>query len=506
MIPKILHKIEWLKSIPNLSQNILRGIERETLRINLNGEISKKDHPYNLGSALTNKWITTDFSESLLELITPPVKNLNCLLSILHDIHKFVSKNIKTEYLWPFSIPPCTNLNNSINLAKYGTSQLGNMKTLYRIGLKNRYSALMNIISGVHYNFSLPITFWKIWKKNNKIYEKNFISVGYLNLIRNFYKFGWIIPYLFGASPAIEPHFIKNKKTDLKFKKKNGILYLPWSTSLRLSQLGHTNESIKNLKLTFNSLNSYISSLKYGLKTPSKKFKKLGLTDLDGKRKQINTNILQIENELYTHIRPKTALNYKSSILNNLIKEGIQYVEVRSLDINPFSCIGINKTQILLLDLFLIWCVISHSPKMTNKELQHYTKNWEIVSLEGRKPKQTVYTTTYGQKKTLESVGKYLIEDFFHIAEILDYQLKKNIYKKSCQKIFKYFDNVNLTYSKKILKRYMNKNIIDIGIQLAIKNKNKVMKKPFSKFQEKDFIKEVLRSHCMQKKMENKEE
>ncbi|XBC39086.1 MAG: glutamate--cysteine ligase [Buchnera aphidicola (Nurudea shiraii)] len=503
MIPKILNKINWLKSIPNITNHILRGIERETLRVTLNGEISKNDHPYNLGSALTNKWITTDFSESLLEFITPPIKNLDSTLKCLCDIHKFASKNINDEYFWPFSVPPSINSQNSIILAKYGTSKIGKMKTLYRVGLKTRYSTIMNIISGIHYNFSLPMTFWKTWKQYNKVSEKHFVSNGYLSLIRNFYKFGWIIPYLFGASPAIEPSFIKNKKTNLNFHTKNGILYLPWSTSLRLSKLGHNNESIKNLKLTFNSLNSYISSLRYGLKTSSKKFEKLGLIDSYGNLKQINTNILQLENELYTYIRPKTILNSKSSILNTFIKQGIQYVEIRSLDINPFSHIGINKTQILLLDLFLIWCSIIDSPKMTNQELQYYSKNWEIISLEGRRPKQTIYTTIYNQKKKLESVGKNLIENLFYIAEILDFQLKNNTYQKLCQKIFKYFDNIDLTYSKKILEQYMDKNIMEIGIQLAIKNKNKYVQKQFEILQEKDFINETLRSHCMQKKIEN---
>ncbi|XBC38032.1 MAG: glutamate--cysteine ligase [Buchnera aphidicola (Floraphis choui)] len=505
MIPKISHKIHWLKSNSNISKNILRGIERETLRVNINGEISKHDHPYSMGSALTHKWITTDFSESLLEFITPPTNDLNYLLKILRDIHRFSSKNIKTEYLWPFSIPPKINSNSSITLAKYGTSHIGKMKTLYRKGLKNRYGTLMNIISGVHYNFSLPITFWKEWKKNNKIIKKNFISNGYLCLIRNFYRFGWIIPYLFGASPAIDSSFIKNKNINLKFYRKNKTLYLPWSTSLRLSSLGHTNESIKNLNLTFNSLNSYLSSLQYGIHTSSKRFEKLGLVDCYGNLKQVNTNILQIENELYTYIRPKIQLTSNDTMINALKNKGIQYIEIRSLDINPFSCIGIEKNQILLLDLFLIWCVIADSPKVTNKDLQYYSNNWERISLEGRKPKQTVYINTYNQKRTVESVGKYLIENFFHIAEILDYHLKNDNYKKICQLMFTYFNCTDLTYSKRILDKYISEDINQVGMKLAIKNKIKLKQELLEELNENDFINEVYRSHLMQKKIEDED-
>ncbi|QCI23381.1 glutamate--cysteine ligase [Buchnera aphidicola (Melaphis rhois)] len=503
LIPKILHKIHWLKSDPNIIKNILRGIERETLRVNLNGAISNHDHPYNIGSALTHKWITTDFSESLLEFITPPTNNINYLLYTLRDIHKFVSHNINEEYLWPFSMPPYTDSHTPIMLAKYGKSNIGKVKTLYRTGLKNRYGALMNIISGVHYNFSLPINFWKEWRKNNKIIKKNYISDGYLCLIRNFYRFGWIIPYLFGASPAIESFFVKNKKTNVKFNNKNNMLYLPWSTSLRLSHLGHTNNSIKNLNLTFNSLNNYISSLKYGIQTPSKEFKKLGLIDSFGNPKQININILQTENELYTHIRPKRTLTPNETILDSLNRKGIQYVEIRSLDVNPFSCIGIEKSQILLLDLFLIWCVIADSPKMTNLDLQLFSKNWDIISLEGRKPKQKVYINTYNQQKTLESIGKYLIENFFYIAEILDYPSKSDNYQNICQQIFLYFDHTDLTYSERILNKYILYGINNIGMKIAIENKNKLNAIPLRQLNESDFINETYHSHKIQKEIES---
>ncbi|XBC40095.1 MAG: glutamate--cysteine ligase [Buchnera aphidicola (Nurudea ibofushi)] len=504
MIPKIFQKIHWLKSNPNILKNILRGIERETLRVNLKGEISKNSHPYSIGSALTNKWITTDFSESLLEFITPPKNNLNSTLKILKDIHIFVTKKIQKEYLWPFSFPPFSNSEDSIILANYGTSNIGKMKTLYRKGLKHRYGVYMNIISGVHYNFSLPQEFWNEWI-NNKNIKKNSISNGYLCLIRNFYRFGWIISYLFGASPAIEPFFIKNKKNNLKFCNKNGMLYLPWSTSLRSSKLGHTNESIKNLKLTFNSLNDYVLSLKYGINTPSKKFEKLGLKDIYGNLKQINTNILQTENELYTFIRPKRALSSNENMLDSLKTKGIQYVEIRSLDINPFSCIGITKSQILFLDLFLIWCTIANSPKMTDQDFQYCLKNWEIIHLKGRKPQQKIYINTYNQRKMLESIGKQLIENLFQIAEILDILSKKHYYKEICQKMFICFDHTDHTYSERILNKYINDSIKNVGMKLAVKNKKKLKNEIFKKIKENDFINEVNRSHIMQLEIEYNE-
>ena len=124
------------------------------------------------------------------------------------------------------------------------------------------------------------------------------------------------------------------------------MLYLPWATSLRLSDCGYTNTSIMDLDIMFNDLETYIKSFKKALTTTSKKFFNIGIKDKIGNFKQLNTNILQIENELYTQIRPKRNTHQGETLLEALNDRGIEYVEIRSLDINPFSPIGINKHQI----------------------------------------------------------------------------------------------------------------------------------------------------------------
>ncbi|AAO27085.1 glutamate-cysteine ligase [Buchnera aphidicola str. Bp (Baizongia pistaciae)] len=507
MIPKIYKKIKWLQSNPLILKKILRGIEREALRTDIHGTIINTAYPQDkIGSALTHKWITTDFSESLLEFITPTNASTNYILKFLNDTHKFVNDNLIQEYFWPFSIPPCKKYMHSIKLSKYGTSNLGQVKTLYRKGLKHRYGILMNIISGVHYNFSLPRIFWNHWKKiHHKNTQYNTTSEGYLCLIRNYYKFGWIIPYLFGASPAVEPLFIKNKKHNYKFKKHHGMLYLPWSTSLRLSDLGHTNQSIKKLKLTFNSLSEYVLALEHGIKTPSKQFKNLGLYDQFGNFKQINTNLLQTENELYTYIRPKQKLKNCESLSAALRNRGIEYVEIRALDINPFTSTGVDKNQILLLDLFLIWCVLADSPKISSQEFHFFLKNWHTIITKGRKPKQKININIYNTKNTIQTIGKTILYDLFYIAEILDSLSNNNNYQETCKNLILYFDYPELTYSEKLLNKFMCYGIYETGANLFVKYKQKLHNDSFKILSKKDLNNEMMKSNNSQKLIEKQD-
>lgn len=471
MIEDISKKIAWLENNPIVLKNINRGIEREALRIKKNGSFSDISHPKSLGAPLTHQWITTDFSENLLEFITPTSNSINYLLNFLTDLHSFVAYKINSERIWPFSIPYLYDRSTNIKIAEYGTSNIAKIKTLYRQGLKSRYGDLVNTISGVHYNFSLPKIFWK----SQKIYSnKDYVSSGYLNLIRNYYRFGWIIPFLFGSSPAISKHFLKNKVPCFK-KNKENILYLPWSTSLRLSDIGYTSTSIIDLNIMFNDLESYVKTLYKAIHTPSDKFLNIGLRDKNGVLQQINTNILQMESELYTQIRPKRNIKNGERLLDKLQKKGIEYVEIRSLDINPFSPIGINKNQILLLDLFLIWCALVKAPKMNKKKFSLVMKNWKKIIFEGRKPNQKIYVNEKYEKKTIIEIATKIFRDLKKIAIILDKQSQNTQYQQVCKKIMPLFYNPELTYSGQFLKFFIEKGIEKTGLNLANKYHNKLI-------------------------------
>ena len=329
-------------------RGIRRGIERESLRITPEGRLSPLDHPRQLGAALTNANITTDYSESLMEFITPVSDSLDVLLAQLGDIHRFTQQNIGDERLWPLSMPCFIGGEESIRLAQYGRSNTGRMKTLYRQGLHHRYGSMMQVIAGVHFNFSMPDSFWNEWLslQQPECCQCKLISDSYMGLIRNVYRFGWLIPYLFGASPALCSSFLQGRDTGLPFERVGkGTLYLPYATSLRLSDLGYTNKSQASLNISHNNLPDYLTSVRRALDTKDEAFAAMGIKVGDEYR-QLNDHVLQLENELYAPIRPKRTPRSGERAVVALERRGIDYIELRTLDINPFTPFGVERIDI----------------------------------------------------------------------------------------------------------------------------------------------------------------
>ncbi|MDC0726133.1 glutamate--cysteine ligase [Phytobacter diazotrophicus] len=499
MIPDVSQALSWLEKNPQALKGIQRGLERETLRVKADGTLATTGHPHALGSALTHKWITTDFAEALLEFITPVDGDIQHMLTIMRDIHRFAAREIGDERMWPLSMPCYIENGQDIELAQYGSSNIGRLKTLYREGLKNRYGALMQTISGVHYNFSLPMAFWEAKCGET---DKESVSDGYFRLIRNYYRFGWVIPYLFGASPAICPSFLQGKPSTLPFEKTpGGMYYLPYATSLRLSDLGYTNKSQSNLGITFNNLSDYVVALKRAIKTPSEEYAKIGLKK-DGKYLQINTNILQIENELYAPIRPKRVTRSGESPSDALLRGGIEYIEVRSLDINPFTPIGVDEQQIRFLDLFMVWCVLADAPEMSSDELLCTRKNWNRVILEGRKPGLTLGMGCETAQFPLPQVGKDLFRDLKRVAQTLDGLYGGNDYEQVCDELLACFDNPELTFSARILRSMLDKGIGGTGKALSEEYRSMLREEPLEILREEDFRKECDVSWARQKDVE----
>ena len=446
-------RLEQVTKNPEVFKQFGRGVERETLRYTPEGSIALTPHPESLGSALTNRWITTDFAESLLEFITPVSNDVSTLLAQLSDLHHFTQTKLGDEKLWPLSMPCYVGSEEDIQLAQYGSSNSGKMKTLYREGLKRRYGSLMQIISGVHFNFSFPESFWDaLYGQQAESEREATKSDAYFGVIRNYYRFGWLIPYFFGASPALCSSFIRDRETKLPFENIGKTLYLPYSTSLRLSDLGYTNSAQSGLKIGFNSLEQYLEGLNQAIRTPSSEFAKLGVK-VGSEYRQLNSNVLQIENELYAPIRPKRVAKSGEKPSEALARGGVEYIEVRSLDVNPFSPIGITEDQVRFLDLFLTWTALSDSDPMDNCELACWRDNWNKVILEGRKPGLELQIGCRGEKLTLQAWAHRVFDDLVKIAELMDSTQDGTAYQDVCAKLRTWIDDPSLTFSAQLLEQ-----------------------------------------------------
>ena len=315
------------------------GLEKESLRVDRQGSISQQAHPVAFGSALTNPCITTDYSEALLEFITPPEQGVQAAIAFLQKIHQFAYAKLDGELLWNASMPCVVSGEESIPIAQYGSSNLGLMKTVYRRGLGYRYGKMMQVIAGVHFNYSMQDSFWEYIYENQTQNSslQDFISEQYFCQIRNLQRYGWLIFYLFGTSPAICKTFLQGQPGTLEqFDDKT--FYLPHATTLRMGDIGYTNkkENEVGVKACYDSLDSYVKCLTQAIESPCKEYEKIGVK-VNGEYRQLNSNILQIENEYYSTIRPKQPLINNEKPTHALSQRGVQYIELRSLDLNLFD-------------------------------------------------------------------------------------------------------------------------------------------------------------------------
>ena len=400
----------------------LIGLEKETLRVRKDGGLAQTPHPLALGSALTHPYITTDYSEALLEMVTPPSKDIKSVLQFLSDTQHFINNQLDNELLWATSMPCVVAGETSIPLAQYGSSNSGLMKTVYRRGLGHRYGRVMQVIAGVHFNYSFSDQFWPVFfdisKQNSGTTQQDLISESYFSLLRNLQRFGWLIPYLFGASPAVCKSFLYGKETTL-LEFNETTYYEPFATSLRMGDIGYQNnkESEVGVVADYNSLNNYINSLQHAIETPCPEYESIGL-EVGGKYQQLNANILQIENEYYSTVRPKQIADKYEMPIEALRSRGVQYVELRSLDVNASHPLGINEEQLYFLETFMLFCLCQESPLIDDKERKEIDNNEMLTAHQGRDP--ALRLTRFGEKISIKEWGGELLDVMQGYASLLD--------------------------------------------------------------------------------------
>ena len=450
---------EKLVNVAALSDGFLklqRGIERETLRTDGQGHLSMRPHPHALGHKLTHPSITTDFSESQLELITPVHHNVDALLDDLRSTHWFVARNLGEERLWAGSMPCILPAESSIPLADYGESNLGRLKKTYRHGLGMRYNRIMQTICAVHYNFSLPLDAWSALKQleQSQEPEQAYIARRYFDLMRNFRRWSWLPLYLFGASPAVDRSFLKGSETSLFERLDDDTFYLPFATSLRSGDLGYQSLiQSEQINICYNSLSDYTETLRQAISTPHAYYE--ALTEQTGRFAQVSANVLQSEAEFYTTVRAKAAVPTGENFVHYLKAHGPDYIEIRLLDVNPFIDIGINAEQIHFLDLFLLHCLLCDSPQHDPTLCNEVKTNFKTTVQEGRRAEAMLLQA--GQPVRLKDWGNNLLDDMAPLAAVMDTMSQGRYYSEALGTMRHRIEHADTTPSGELLQNLKTK-------------------------------------------------
>jgi glutamate--cysteine ligase len=444
-----------------------KGIEKEALRLDPGGYLSKKPHPPGLGSALTNRFITTDFSEALLEFVTPVYTNTWEALRFLCDVHQFTYECLDDELLWIASMPCRIPPDDEIPLARYGDSNVGKMKTIYRRGLGHRYGRHMQTIAGIHFNYSLPESFWPHFHAvlDDDSDEQSFRSEQYLGLTRNFRRFGWLVLYLFGASPAMCKSF--GAGSDIGMQELSAdTWYAPFGTSLRMSDLGYSNQNQSRINISLNKLDGYIRDLQDAINTPEPEYEEIGVK-VDGRYLQLSANQLQIENEYYSSVRPKRVAHSGERPTAALRRGGIEYVEIRSLDISVDDPAGINQNTMRFMEAFLIYCLLEESPFFDEEMLEETKRNQSQTARLGRDPDFRLIRD--GGETSLRDWAREILDKVLMIAREIDAHDGADCYAQATQLMYGLVDDASATPSARLLEelRGSGSSFFDYAISMA---------------------------------------
>ncbi len=488
--------------------DIRRGIEKESLRIQANGHLAQTRHPEALGAALTHPWITTDYSEALLEFITPASTRLSAPLEFLDELHRYTYQVLDNEKLWVNSMPCIMGDEQSIPIAQYGSSNIGRMKYVYRVGLWHRYGRAMQTIAGIHYNISFPKDFWQGLQRIDRDQRplQDYISDQYFRLIRNFQRYVGLVIYLFGASPAVCPSFLKGRDHSLVWlNEKHSTLHLPYGTSLRMSNLGYQNDAQSDLDISYNSLPEYIASLRHAIETPHKPYEALGVK-VNGEYRQLNTNILQIENEYYGSIRPKQTTQTGERPTVALEKRGVEYIEMRCVDLDPELPLGIGETQMRFLEMFALFCLLESEAPISKTEQNCINFNREAIVSEGRNPELKLHCGEHSV--SFRSWAKDILQKITTLASLFDQAYHTKNYSTTAQLQMAKIDNPDNTPSANIIRTLHEKDLsfFQYAMQQAETHERYFRSRPLPKARWQMMQAQAKASHEEQRQMEQQDQ
>jgi glutamate--cysteine ligase len=472
-----------------------RGVERESLRVTPEGFIAQTPHPRGLGSALTNPHVTTDYAEALTELVTPTFHSNAALLQYLVDLHQFVYSQIGDELLWATSMPCAVRGDSDVPIARYGSSHQGRVKSIYRHGLLVRYGGVMQAISGVHFNYSFPQQFWSLYAQlcQSNDAGQDFISARYFDLLRNYRRHGWVVSYLFGVSPALCRSFMQGRSDHELQKLDSDSLIGPYSTSLRMSDIGYRNRGKTEVAVSVNHIDEYLRDLRRAVTTPHPPFLALGVK-VDGEYRQLSGNLLQIENEYYSYVRPKRTLRAGERTIHALARGGVEYVEVRALDNSAFDPVGVNLRKLYFLEAFVQLLLLKSSPPIDANEEEEIDRNHLVVARRGRQPGLALGR---GRRPVpMIDWARELLDSMQGICELLDAGHPERPYTATLKEQQAKLQDVEQTPSARLLRelRQHGESFAALARRFSVEHRRYIENVPINQAQRQEFEAEAEQS------------
>lgn len=427
------------------------GLEKEHIRIDNKGEIAKTKHPEVFEDKLNHPFVTNDFSESQVELITPVFDDIEQCYHMMGTLSELFVSSLEDELLWPGSAPPRILSEDDVDVAQFDDSPLGIKNTAYRNHLTSKYGKKKQTISGVHYNFSFDEKFIK------RLYDlseedgpyRYFKDNMYLKLSRNLIRYSWLLTYLFGTSPATDRTYLEGCVMRME-KSDQGDPYFPYATSMRNGLCGYRNHN--NYIVSYDSVDNYINEIKQLM--------------ADG-------NILD-EREYYSPVRLKT--HQSDDFMSTLNNSGILYIELRVLDLDPFDPYGIALDTLKFVHLFMMFMLFKEATCFGSDMHDLSLKNYEHVASKGREPGLMV---AIGHEEFVEMdlLGVELLEEMRSFLQSIDCGTYD--YNRLIDQMIIRFQEPETTLSAKVLDGVKKSGYIDYHKNLAEISKKALLDKPY---------------------------
>jgi glutamate--cysteine ligase len=297
--------------------------------------------------------------------------------------------------------------------------------------------------------------------------------------------------------------FLDGKPTKLA-EYNDSSYYGPHATSLRMCDIGYqnTHEEEAGFKANYDSLDAYVDSLTAAISTNCPRYEKTGVK-VDGEYRQLNTSILQIENEYYSSVRPKQVPEDNEMPTLALQRRGVRYVELRSLDINMFDPQGISETQCRFLETLMAFCLFQESPVISDQGRREIDSNLNAVCYRGREPGLVLQRE--GEAISLRQWAGEICAAMSDFASVLDEDEPDTAYQQALLEQVEAVNDPDKTPAARILAEMHenNEGYFDFARQMSLQHQQYFLEQQHTEEQFRAFTATARQSLIDQKSVED---